>query len=283
MNLSLPLLILYLFLTGCSTIIEKQTASFSDSLTKTMLNFEDPKTVDEAMPTFIILLDSFARAPDASPKVKLAAGQLLSAYSGAFVVEEKRARTLATLAYNYTKQGACLTDKKWCNVDTLSTKAFEKFVSNLKPREINILYPYATTWLGYINTHSDDWNAIANLQHCKMLLERSVEFDESYDNAGGHLYLGAIASALPAALGGKPDIAKQHFERAIELTEGKSLLVKVEYARRYARETFNKALHHQLLTEVTKADPVVPDLTLMNTWAQQQAETLLASENDYFF
>ncbi|MCK5881461.1 MAG: hypothetical protein KAG18_06260, partial [Sinobacterium sp.] len=96
------------------------------------------------------------------------------------------------------------------------------------------------------------------------------------------LYLGAIASTLPVALGGKPDIAQHHFKRGIELTQGKSLLIKVEYARRYARGIFDKELHHAILTEVVSADPQQKDLTLMNSWAQEQAQMLLDDENEYF-
>lgn len=277
------LTLLIFTLTGCSQLIEKKASDFGDQLTQSMLNFEDPATVEDAMPTFIILLNSMASQKNAGPSSKLATAQLLGAYSSAFVADEKRQKTLANLAFTYAKEGSCQTDKRWCNIEQLKGKDFSTFVNSLKKEDVPLIYSYAGAWLGYINTHSDDWNAIANLQHCKMLLELVITFDETYDHAGAHLYLGAIASALPEAIGGKPEIAKQHFERAIELTNGKSLIVKVEYARRYARATFNKTLHHKLLTDVIAVDPKVPGLTLMNAWAQQQAHQLLSEEDDYFF
>ena len=58
--------------------------------------------------------------------------------------------------------------------------------------------------------------------------------------------------------------------------------MKVEYARRYGRLMFEQELHHQLLTEVLAADPIEPGLTLLNSWAQQQAAALLEDESDYF-
>ncbi len=277
------ILLLCMNLFACSSLIEKKAASFGDNLTQSMLNFEDPATVAGAMPTFIILIDSLARDKEASSQSKLAASQLIGAYSSAFVHDEKRQKALADLAFTYAKEGSCKAEEKWCGVDKLSPKDFNAFVQKLEPADVPIIYSYAGAWLGYINANSDDWNVIASLQHCKILLEKIVELDENYDHAGAHLYLGAIAAALPEAIGGKPEIAKAHFDRAIELTKGQSLLVKVEYARRYARATFNKNLHHELLIEVLAADPKSPGLTLMNTWAQQQATELLATENDYFF
>ena len=123
---------------------------------------------------------------------------------------------------------------------------------------------------------------MAELSRAQRLLEVVIEFDEAFDHGSAHMYMAAIATTLPPALGGKPEKGKQHFERAIELSNNRYLLPKVEYARRYARLTFDKELHHQLLTDVLEADPKEEGLTLMNTWAQQQAQELIDGESEYF-
>ena len=97
-----------------------------------------------------------------------------------------------------------------------------------------------------------------------------------------HAYLGILDSLRPPALGGKPDAAKAHFERALELSQGKDLSIKVEYARRYARMVFDQELHDRLLEEVL-ASPVEADgFTLFNVLAKREAEQLLASSKEYF-
>jgi hypothetical protein len=83
-------------------------------------------------------------------------------------------------------------------------------------------------------------------------------------------------------MGGKPELGREHFEKAVRLSGGDNLTAKVVYARQYARLVFNRELHDRLLNEVIMADPVAPDLTLMNMLAQQQAKQLLAEANDYF-
>ena len=75
---------------------------------------------------------------------------------------------------------------------------------------------------------------------------------------------------------------RAYFERAIELTEGKDLSAKVEFARGYARTIYERELHDRLLNEVMAADPEVPGLTLSNVLAQRDAAELLASADDYF-
>jgi len=59
-------------------------------------------------------------------------------------------------------------------------------------------------------------------------------------------------------------------------------MVKVEYARRYARITYDRPLHDRLLREVLDADAVAPGLTLSNVLAKRQARELLASADSYF-
>ncbi len=113
-------------------------------------------------------------------------------------------------------------------------------------------------------------------------MQRIILLDETYQDGGVHLYLGVLATLFPPALGGKPDVGKKHFERAIELSRGRNLMVKVIYARQYARLLFKRQLHDRLLQEVISAEPGVPGYTLMNTLAQIQAKELLKSADEYF-
>ena len=59
-------------------------------------------------------------------------------------------------------------------------------------------------------------------------------------------------------------------------------MVKVLFARSYARLVFDRPLHDRLLTEVIDADPEAPGLTLSNTIARSQARNLLADADEYF-
>jgi hypothetical protein len=103
-----------------------------------------------------------------------------------------------------------------------------------------------------------------------------------YQDGASHLYLGVLATFIPPALGGKPDVGRRHFERALEISKDKNLMVKVLYAQHYARLIFDQKLHDRLLNEVLKAKTDVPGYTLSNTLAQERAKELLKSGEDYF-
>ena len=96
------------------------------------------------------------------------------------------------------------------------------------------------------------------------------------------MYLGIFSTLLPPALGGKPEVGRSHFERAMEISGNRNLMVKVTYARRYARMVFDRELHDRLLKEVLAADPHVPGHVLVNVVARQRARELLEGADDYF-
>lgn len=149
-------------------------------------------------------------------------------------------------------------------------------------KDVPYLYTLGTAWAGWIDAHQKDWNAVADISRVEALMTRLVALDEGYQDGGAHLYLGILATLLPPALGGKPEIGRRHFERAIDLSHGKNLMAKVTFARQYARLVFDRELHDQLLTSVIEADPDVEGYTLMNTLAQKDARALLGTADDYF-
>jgi len=140
----------------------------------------------------------------------------------------------------------------------------------------------AVAWTGWMQAHSSDWNAIAQLGKVKYLMNRCIELDETISDGGPHLYMGGLETVLPASLGGNPEKGREHFERSIEISQGQFLMAKVVFAEQYAKLVFDKALHDRLLNEVLSANPVSEGRTLTNTVAQTRARELLAESDDYF-
>jgi hypothetical protein len=106
--------------------------------------------------------------------------------------------------------------------------------------------------------------------------------DNGFSPGAVEHYLGVIKTLRPPALGGKFDQGRAHFEKAIEISGGRDLMVKVDYARYYARTLYEQDLHDRLLTEVLEADPIQDGMTLFNTLAQREARVLLESGSEYF-
>ncbi len=264
---------------ACATNLPR---SFSENISRAILNQNDPETVRAGAPAFLLLLDGFVDANPDDRDLLRATADLYGSYATVFVDDTERARRLATKALAYAQSALCKGASGAC--DGL-VKIYAEFVPSLGgfgKSDLAYLYSFGAAWAGWVNAHSEDWNARADLPKIEALMQRIVELDESYQWGRAHLYLGVMNSQLPPSLGGKPGRAREHFEKAIALSEGRDLIGKVEFARRYARLVFDQGLHDRLLQEVLDADPVVPDLTLSNVIAQEEASQLLAHSSDYF-
>src|SRR5690606_3005870 len=155
-----------------------------------------------------------------------------------------------------------------CGREAADFELFVEQLSRVTGREIDLLYAYAVSWLSHLDATSEDWSAVAELPWAEAALERVLAVDDDYSAGAEDGYLGTLNALRPPALGGEPDVAQGYFERAIELSEGRDLSVKVEYARRYARLVFDQELHDSLLEDVLAAPTDAPGLTLFNALAK---------------
>ncbi|MBI1363614.1 MAG: hypothetical protein GC134_06485 [Proteobacteria bacterium] len=258
------------------------TGGLSDGLAKGILNQDDTQLVADGVPTYLLMVDGFlANDPD-NASVLLAGAKLYSAYGGTFVKDAARGKAMTEKAFTYALKGSCIREKLLCDVKEVPFPVFETRLKDFDKGELPAIYTLATTWTGWIQTHSADWNAVADIAKVKALLVWADGVNPAYDNGSISLYLGALATILPPAMGGKPDEGKAYFEKAISISDGHNLMAKTLYAERYARMVFDRALHDRLLKEVVAAEPKVEGLTLMNVLAQQKAKELLESADSYF-
>lgn len=275
-------LLALLALNGCASLASSATGRLADNLSGAILNQDDPETVQAGMPSYLLLVDSLIEGDPQNENMLLAGSKLYGAYAAAFVKEPERARRLAKRARGYADRALCAHDAKLCDLLGKPYDSFTAAIAGLKKEEVPLLYAGAASWAGWIQANSSDWNAIADLAKVKAAMARSVELDESYSHGEGHLYLGVFATLLPPALGGKPEEGRAHFERALQISGGRDLIAKVEYARRYARGIYDRELHDRLLQEVLAAEAAEPGLTLSNVLAKRQAKELLESAESHF-
>ena len=268
--------------TGCSTLISNVTEDLARDLSAAILENPDVDVVREGAPAYLILIDGLLESTPDNTSLLSQAATLNSAYVGAFVTDGDRARLMADKARTLASRAVCLGVKNGCGVVSRPFDEFEQWVAGLGREDVPLIYGLATCWAGWIQANSDDFNAIAQLSRVKTLIGRVADLDEGFEYGGPHLYLGVFEVLLPPALGGRPEIGRYHFERAIALSEGRHLLTKVMFADRYARLVFDRPLHDRLLNEVLAADEDPPELRLMNALARRRAQELLESADEYF-
>lgn len=271
-----------LVLSGCAALARPATRGFADDLSASILNQTDAETVRDGAPAYLLAIDALIEGDPNDPGLLLTGARLYGAYASAFVEDEARARMQWDRTLGYARRALCIELPQTCDaVDG----PFEEFTASLAAvgrSDVPTLYGFGTAWVGWVQMHSDDWRAVAQVPKIEALMRRVLQLDEPVDRGGAHLVLGVLLSQRPARLGGRPELGRKHFERAVELSEDENLMAKVLFARHYARLVFDRELHDRLLLEVSAADPEAPGLTLSNTLAREQARRLLEEADDYF-
>ena len=269
-------------LAGCASLVDKASQRLAGNLTAGILDQDDVGIARDGIPSWLLLVDGLINGNPGNAGLLESGARLYGAYAGGFIEDPERARRLSDHAFDYAKRATCITLPALCKSLDAPFEAFEVAVANVGARNVGTIYVLATSWAGRIQSHSSDWSAIADIPRVQALLERVVALDPKYRDGEPYMYLGVMLTLRPASLGGKPEEGKADFEKALALSGGKNQMVRVLYAKQYARLVFDRELHDRLLNEAIAADPHAPGLTLINVIAQQQAKQLLESGKDFF-
>jgi len=296
MNKKVPIYIgvsiLISVLNSCSLYID----SFTNNLNQAISSSNDPQTITQALPAYIILIDGLIEGDPDDEELLMASVNLMNAYSSLLgsqsdlVVDlpeyeinkiKNQQKILNEKALLRAQKAICIYKEKYCNLTNIKFSEIMDRINHIE-EDIEILYKMATAWVSWIQVNTDDWNAMAQIAQIKFIMEKIVASNETIDNGNAHVYLGVLNSIIPATLGGKPEIGKQHFESAIRISSNTNLMAKALYAEYYARLTFNEKLHDKLIIEILSNKNTDLSYGLVNTLAIVKAKSLQRSAPDYF-
>lgn len=277
------ILLLACFALGaCGQLISSAKREFAQDLSATVLEQDDPETVRQAVPAYLILVSSMIRGDQQNIGLLMSGSRLYGSYASVFVEDNIRKQKLSDKSFEYARRAFCLRRPSLCNFRELSYFEFEQALASITVNEVDVLFALGSAWAGWIQAYSSDWNAIAELPRVTAVIQRVLELDETYSNGDAHTYMAVMYSFLPPAMGGKPELAKQHFEKAIKISQQSNLMAMLLYAQKYARLVFDKELHDRLLRQVIDAKVDAPDMKLINSIAKSRARELLAESDEYF-
>jgi TRAP transporter T-component len=276
------LLLMMLNIVACGRVITNAKIEFSQDLSATILEFDDPETIKKGVPAYLILISSMIKGDPDNPDLLESGAKLYGAYASGFADSDDSKKALSNRAFAYSSRAMCIRNADFCEVKSISYFEYEKRLKAVDAGQVEPLYIFTSTWAGVIEANSSDWNAVAELPKVKAGISRVIDIDETVNNGNAHLYMAVMESILPPTLGGKPELAKKHFDRAIEISKGKNQMARVLYAEKYARMIFDRELHDSLLKQVVAAGTGPQDQILVNTLAKQRAAELLADADDYF-
>jgi hypothetical protein len=267
---------------GCGALAARASAGVARDLTRGILEQNDPDTVADGLPAYLLLMDGLISGRPEDAILLVAGSKLYSSYAGSFVADPPRRIRLALKADGYARRATCISTRDLCDALDGPYDEFEAVVSGLGAKSVDVAYALATAWAGLIQADPGDMDRIAALPRVQLLLEKVVALAPGTDGGAAWMYLGVMGSLRPESLGGRPAVGKAAFESAIERSGGRNLMAKTLYAEYYARLVFDQELHDRLLHEVLDASPDAPGLTLGNVLAQRRAQELLESGKDYF-
>jgi TRAP transporter T-component len=149
-------------------------------------------------------------------------------------------------------------------------------------QDIGPVFWAGLAWGAAINMSLDQPDMLAELPTAKALVSHSKQLDDGYFNGGAYVFLGAMESAFPKAMGGDPEKGKALFEAGLARTGRRNHMMLVNYARVYAVNTQNRALFEQLLNEVLNAADQGNSVRLVNKVARRRAERYLTQGDQLF-
>ena len=124
---------------------------------------------------------------------------------------------------------------------------------------------------------------VADLPAVRALLARALELDEDYNRGAVHGAL-IILESLPAEVGGSSQRAKEHFDRAVELSDGLDASPYVSYATGVLQPSEERAEWERLLRLALAVDPDEDTShRLLNLINQRRAQSLLDHADELFF
>ena len=198
---------------GCASIVGSLTSGLAPTLmTRAILESDDPAMIRDGAPAYLILIDSLLAGSSDSTQLLAQSAELASTHAGAFALTEpQRARQLHNKAKTQILHATCSSLKDACDLERRPFQEFSAWVQAQGHESVPTLYNLGSIWAGWIQANSADFGAIAQL--AKALIQRVAELEPEHANGGAFLYLG-VFETLPPAMGGRPELGKQHFERA---------------------------------------------------------------------
>ena len=286
-------------LAGCS-IRKFAIGKLGDALSEagtTYASDDDPELVRDALPFSLKMIESLLDQRPDHRGLLLAAASGFTQYAYAFVqqdadeMEERdtraasalrvRARRLYLRAQRYGLRGLEI-DHPGIS-EALRARADAAALSVDRKEEVPLLYWTAAAWGLAISLSKDDPEMVADLGAVDALIGRALELDEGYDRGAIHEFLITYEGSRGAAMGGSEARAREHFDRAVRLSEGGRAAPFVALAESVSVGNQNRAEFVSLLEQALAIDPdSKPEWRLANLVAQRRARWLLSRADDLF-
>jgi len=265
-------------------VVVRTTAVILPDALAAMNEEGDLALAEAAAATNLKLVEGLLHADPKNRQLAALTAQGFGGYALAFVEDDDRARA-AALYLRGKKYGlrALMQDRHVAAGVAGTDDAFAASLRHLGQGDKELILWTAMCWGKWIDLSRTNPAAVADLPRAEALFERLLQLDEGYYYAAPHVFLGVFYGGRSPMLGGRPEEARAHFERALKITHGRFLTARLYYAEYFARQTQDRSLFETQLHAILDApDDILPEQRLANAVAKRKAARLLARVDEWF-
>lgn len=288
--------VLAVVISGCSP--KKMGISrMADALTSTASAFtrdNDPEFVRQAAPSTLKMVEMLLEESPTHAGLLMTACSGFTQYAYAFLQADADASDPASATAKELKargsamydraRGYCLRalELRHAGVGRALQGDAKAALASMGVADVPALYWTGVAWGGALTLADNQFARIGELATVRALFSRALQLDDTWDGGAIHEAMIAVES-LPVLLGGSAARAKQHFDRAVALSNGQSAFAYVAMATGVAQPAKDRREFERLLTAAIAIDVTKrPSLRLANLIAQRRARYLLSQVNRLF-
>jgi hypothetical protein len=283
--LLLPAVAAVLIAQGCTiqSVALRSVDSLFDNTVSALMRESDLQFAESAISGDLKLLEAVVDSDPTNVRYLQLACMGFASYALAFAEDDpSRAILFYTRAKTYGVRGL-LARRIPQAAFSADGPAMKAALGVLNRSDVPLVFWTASAWGSAISLQPNEPDAIAAIPTTNAMMEWVEAREPGYFYGGPSLYFAVYYGSFPPALGGRPELARENFERARAVSQQKFLMTDVLYARIYAVETQDRQLFQDLLTRVIDApSDILPEQGLANSVAKKRARQLLARAEELF-
>ena len=298
MSFALSLFVVCVLCSSCSfrRIAVNKLGNALASSGDTFASDNDPELIKAAVPFSLKLMESLLAESPKHKGLLFATASGFTQYAYAFVQQDAdeledtdvaaatemkaRARKLYLRARDYGLRGLEVNHR---GIETALYNDPQQAVLVATKKDVPLLYWTAVSWAAAISDAKDNPDLIADLPKVEALIDRALELDESFDHGAIHSFLITYEMSRQGAPGDPVARTREHFDRAVELSNGQLAGPFVAYAEAVCVQKQDLAGFKSMLERALAIDPDArPEWRLVNLIMQRRAQWLLSRADDLF-
>jgi len=258
---------------------------------------DDPELIREALPFNLKTVETLLQSSPDHPGLLLIACSTFTQYAAAFIQADAEVAEWVDFDYVAAESSKTRALNMYIRARDYCLRRVEVDYPGLAGRlplepdeavsifgvdDVETMYWLGGSWGFAILLGLDRPSLAADLPVVRALLARALELDEGYNRGALHAAFIGLES-VPELLGGSPDRARVHFERAVELSGGLDASPYVALATGVSLTIQDREEFESLLGSALAVDPEVDvSIRLLNLVTQKRARLLLDHVDELF-